>query len=588
MNGGAKGGLDVRPLPGTGVLVRLGDLVLACATTGAQELVRITTEVYEQGGDGRELSRRLMRWALDQESTEPPACAMLGPTGDGRIALLAYGTAAIVGTADGTAFAVTGADSEHPVTRLVSGNVGLVQVRLAGSTVAEPLLRLDGGVIRAGGAEVTGFVPGSGVDRAIAAGYPTGPMPSPGADEGAPLLPTAGAAPGLQRALPGGDLPRRVPAVPGDEPVRYGGLSADAVAQAPSEPKLIPTQPMEPTFTESFPADPPGVVVEQLRLAGGRQTPTGGVAGHASVPFAAGGPATTPAADPQAGVPLSGQPAEGQPGPQVAGQPGPQVAGQPGPQVAGQPGPQVAGPAQAGLAQPAGGTDHRPGTAQPAARGGGLAAVLRERTRYQQPVPGAAPTSASALRFPDREAAYQAVLLVEGSVTENSLPPTPAQPAVMVEGVACVRDHLNPPGTQWCHVCSADIPPAAQLRSGPRPALGILVLDNAMSFVLDADYVAGREPQIDRDVAAGQARPLLVTDPEGIVSRRHIRVHLDGWRVSLIDLGSANGTQVQRPGRPHPETVPRGSSVPIEPGTEIVLGPRRLRFEAHSLVNIGS
>lgn len=310
------------------------------------------------------------------------------------------------------------------------------------------------------------------------------------------------------------------------------------------------------------------------------------MAGHASVPVAGGAPA-----DPASG----GQPADFQPGLAVAGQPGgaQPAAGQPGLRAAGEPGAPVAGqPAggepAAGAVQPAGGVQGRPGAAQPAASGGGLAAVLRERTRYQQPVAGAAQVSSSALRFPDRDAAYQAVLLVEGSVTENSLPPAPPQPAVIVEGVACVRDHLNPPGTQWCHVCSADIPASAQLRSGARPALGILVLDNAMSFVLDADYVAGREPQIDRDVAAGEARPLLVTDPEGIVSRRHIRVHLDGWRVSLIDLGSANGTQVQRPGRPHPETVPRGSSVPIEPGTEIVLGPRRLRFEAHSLVNIGS
>ncbi len=252
MNGGAKGGLDVRPLPGAGVLVRLGDLVLVCATTGAQELVQITTEVYEQGGDGRELSRRLMRWALDQETTVAPACAMLGPAGDGRVALLAYGPAAIVGTADGTAFAVTGADSEHPVTRLVGGSIGLVQIRLAGSSVAEPLLRLDSGVIHAGGAEVTGFVPVPGVDRAIAAGYPTGRMPS-GPDEGAPLLPSAGVAPGLQRALPGGgELPRRVPQPASEgEPVRYGGLPADPVAAPPAgSVPLMPTKPMEPTFTE--------------------------------------------------------------------------------------------------------------------------------------------------------------------------------------------------------------------------------------------------------------------------------------------------------------------------------------------------
>jgi hypothetical protein len=566
------GGLSVRPLPGSGVLVRLGDLVLACAATGAGDLVRIATQVHDEGGDGRELSRRLMRWALDRERAEP-ACVMAGSTGDGRVALLAYGPASIVGTVDGAAFAVTGADSDHPVTRLIGGVVSTVQLRLADTSVADPLLRLDGGVIQAGGAEISGFTARAGADRAAAAGYNTEPMslddlsdvdPTPAQ----PLLPAGGPAP--RHALPGGgELPRRTPQpVPGGEPVRYGGLTADPVAP-PATADLPGTEPMSaPVESSRIPAEPPPIVVEQLQLSGPRSE---GV----KAPLMG----DRPQAGPQPVGPLpvgtapapGRQPAVGRSQPVAPVQPaGAQLAGA---QPVGVPPRAVGGPPQIGAAP---------------ARGGGLAAVLRERTRHHQPVLDPAPHS-SALRFPDRDAAYQAVLLVEGSVSREDMPAaTPPTPPVMVEGVACVRDHLNPPGTQWCHVCSADIPPGAQPRTGPRPALGILVLDNAMSFVLDADYVAGREPQIDRDVAAGLARPLLVTDPEGIVSRRHIRVHLDGWRVNLIDLGSANGTQLHRPGRPHPETVARGSSVPIEPGTEVSLGSRRLRFEAHSLVNMSS
>ena len=605
-------GLSVQPLPGTGVLVRLGGLVLVCAATGAEELVRIATQVHEEDGDGRELSRRLMRWAIDRERADL-ACVMVGTTGEGRVALLAYGAASIVGTVDGASFAMTGADSDHPVTRLIGGILGSVQLRLAGTSGTDPLLRLDGGVIRAGGAEITGFATGALSDREAAAAYNTEPMSiddisdvDPGPAQ--PLLPAGGQAP--RRALPAaGDLPRRVPQpVPGaGEPVRYGGLSADPSAPpSPSEP--VATEPMSAPYESSvLSADPPPAVAEQLQLSGprsegvkapemgdqpqagpwvggqaegaGQQPPAPGpvpVGGQvpAGVHPGPGKPVVAvgrsqpvaPSRGPAGGQPAGGQPAVGQP---AVGQP----AAVP-PQLA-------AVPAQLAGGQPRAG-------GQGPARGGGLAAVLRERTRHHQPVLNPAPHS-SALRYPDRGAAYQAVLLVEGSVSRDDMPAaTPPTPPVMVEGVACSRDHLNPPGTQWCHVCSTDIPPGSQLRQGPRPALGILVLDNAMSFVLDADYVAGREPQIDRDVAAGDARPLLVTDPEGIVSRRHIRVHLDGWQVSLMDLGSANGTQVHRPGRPHPETVPRGSSVLIEPGTEISLGSRRLRFEAHSLVNMGT
>jgi pSer/pThr/pTyr-binding forkhead associated (FHA) protein len=79
-------------------------------------------------------------------------------------------------------------------------------------------------------------------------------------------------------------------------------------------------------------------------------------------------------------------------------------------------------------------------------------------------------------------------------------------------------------------------------RLGPRPPLGLLLLDDGRTLRLDADYVVGREPDVDRDVAAARARPLHISGPVSGVSRRHVRIRLAGWRVEAVDLHSANGT----------------------------------------------
>ena len=75
-------------------------------------------------------------------------------------------------------------------------------------------------------------------------------------------------------------------------------------------------------------------------------------------------------------------------------------------------------------------------------------------------------------------------------------------------------------------------------------------------FQLDANYVIGREPSLDSSVADGSARPLRLTDSEGLVSRIHAKVELDGWQVYISDLESANGTYIQLPGETDGKLLP--------------------------------
>jgi hypothetical protein len=150
----------------------------------------------------------------------------------------------------------------------------------------------------------------------------------------------------------------------------------------------------------------------------------------------------------------------------------------------------------------------------------------------------------------------------------------------LVDGVLCARDHFNDPAARACRQCGIglDQPPRGFQRR-PRPPLGVLVLDDGARVTLDTDYVLGREPTFDSDVIDGRARPLRINDPNGTVSRLHLRISLAGWQVEVSDLGSANGSVLQSSGAERP-LAPFEPTV-IEPGTRIGIGHRSMQYVAY-------
>jgi hypothetical protein len=153
----------------------------------------------------------------------------------------------------------------------------------------------------------------------------------------------------------------------------------------------------------------------------------------------------------------------------------------------------------------------------------------------------------------------------------------------MVYGVDCKNEHFNDPRASYCAVCGVALPQRQLVPyKGARPSLGALLLDDGMQLRLDGDYVLGRDPERAAEVQSGEARPARVTSPDGSVSRRHLRVALDGWDVNLVDLGSVNGTQIQPPGDPNFYDIPPNEAVPIVPGTTVRIGvSRTMRYESH-------
>ncbi len=155
-----------------------------------------------------------------------------------------------------------------------------------------------------------------------------------------------------------------------------------------------------------------------------------------------------------------------------------------------------------------------------------------------------------------------------------------AEDGVLVDGFLCSRGHLNDPRGHFCAQCGIRMAELTGiLTQGRRPPIGLLLFDTGATFVLDHDYLIGREPESDAAVRSGELRPLTLIDQESGISRQHAEIRLQGWDVVLIDRGSANGTLVALRDAPQWRAVVPGQPIRLLPGMRISMGRRTLSFE---------
>jgi hypothetical protein len=149
---------------------------------------------------------------------------------------------------------------------------------------------------------------------------------------------------------------------------------------------------------------------------------------------------------------------------------------------------------------------------------------------------------------------------------------------VKVMGFKCARAHPSDPRAAFCTVCGMPVDQTQALIEVVRPPLGMLILDDGMTYMLAADAVVGRDPERSPAAESGLV-PLRVDDASGGMSRAHAEIRLVNWDVTVVDCGSTNGTRTRLPGyRDWVRLAPHQSMV-LVPGTEIMLGNRVLRFE---------
>ena len=112
---------------------------------------------------------------------------------------------------------------------------------------------------------------------------------------------------------------------------------------------------------------------------------------------------------------------------------------------------------------------------------------------------------------------------------------------------------------------------AAQYNGRPSPVLKAR-LDHGIKL-----YQAGLAPLLM--VTGGTARAVPIADTQNVLSSAHAALQRSGREVSLVDLGSLNGTHVAGPEATEWTQLEPGVAHPLSDGDRLLLGWTVITFE---------
>lgn len=161
-----------------------------------------------------------------------------------------------------------------------------------------------------------------------------------------------------------------------------------------------------------------------------------------------------------------------------------------------------------------------------------------------------------------------------GVTTETSLPPQPtgswppAASGTDSPGLIGAEPTSDPEQTEFHPPPDPDAPGTGDVRMNA----GVLVFEDGATISLAGDVVLGRRPDAHELVASGQAQPVIIHDPDHVLSGAHAAIRFHGDDVVVVDLDSLNGTHVASPEAREWTRLTPGAPFLMQDGFRMLLG----------------